>query len=238
MSDIIFDQRVNLRTNDFDTHDQLKTRAVLELFQDIAGLHANKIGIGFKDSYDKGYYWVLVRNVIDIFKNPVPLTDAILITWPHEKGRADCNREYLLKDLDGNVIARGLSKWVIIDINTRRLCRTDKVTYGEGEIIKDNYYEDVQKVVIPNEGFMLAGTHKVSKNDLDHNCHMNNTRYADLVFDYLDEDYFIKNMTIEYHHELKLGDILNIYILKSENEIYFKGELETGEKIFSVIIKR
>lgn len=238
MAEIIFNQRVNLRTNDFDTHDQLKTRAVLELFQDIAGLHANNIGIGFKDSYNMGFYWVLVRNKIEILKNPVPLTDAILTTWPHEKGRIDCNREYLLKDLDGNVIARGISKWVIIDINTRRLMRTDKVTYGEGEIHTDNNYQDVEKVHIPNLEFNLAGKHIVSKNDLDHNGHMNNTRYADLIFDYLNEDIFIKNMHIEYHKEIRLGEELAIYILKDEDNIYFKGMNKNDEKIFSAIIKR
>ncbi len=233
MSDIYFEQVVNLRTNDFDTFDHLKPVALLELFQDVAGLHANKLGIGFKDSYAKGYFWVLVRNKIELFKNPIPLTNAILKTWPHEKGKVDFNREYLLEDESGNVIARGLSKWVIITTDTRRLCRANVMDYGDGEIYKNNYYDDVEKVQLPDLSlFSHKLTHHISKNDLDHNGHMNNTRYADLIFDTTNKDLFIKNLVIEYHHEALLDEDIDIYSYEDDKYIYHYGKIN-DEKIFS-----
>lgn len=238
MSKIFYEQTVNLRTNDFDTYDQIKTSALLELFQDIAGLHAEQIGIGYEASLKSNHIWVLVRNKLEIFENPEPLTYATLKTWPHEKGRADFNREYLLEDVNGKVLARGLSKWVIIDTNTRRLCRGDSISYGEGELWDDNYYNDVEKVVLPDTTlFKKVLSHKVTKNDLDHNKHMNNAKYTDLVFDSVDDKLFIKNLLIEYHQESKLDDIIDLYIYEDEERIYHLGMIN-DKKIFSSIIEK
>lgn len=238
MSEIFYEQIVNLRTNDFDTNDNIKVSALLELFQDVAGLHANQIGIGFTASYEKGFFWVLLRNKVDVFKNPTPLTNARLKTWPHEKGRVDCNREYLLEDMDGNPIARCISKWVIINRDTRRLMRVDAISYGEGELVKDNYYEDVPKVQSPDISlFKKVLTHKVSKNDIDHNRHMNNAKYTDLIFDSIEGDLFIKNLEIEYVKEAKYEEELDLYMYDDNEAIYHIGMIGDTKIFVSKIVK-
>lgn len=238
MSFLSYEMDINFRTNDFDSDDYITSTAILSLFQDIAGLHADQIGIGFEGSYNMGYYWVLVRNRIEIFKNPKPLTKGKLVTWPHEKGRVDCNREYVLYDSVGDVVARGLSKWVIIDIEKRRICRTDKISFGEGEYIKENYYDDVEKIKIPDISlFKKITSHRVLKRDLDHNKHMNNSKYTDIIFDVVPNELKINKLNIEYIKEVTLDDIIDIYEYEDDSYIYHLG-LHNNEKTFvSQIIK-
>ena len=238
MSEIKYEMNINFRTNDFDADDYITPTAILSLFQDIAGLHANHLNLGFKDCYNMGYYWVLVRNKFEIFKNPTPLTKGRLETWPHEKGRVDFNREYALYDEFGDIIARGLSKWVLIDIEKRRIARTDNITYGDGEYVSFNYYQDVEKVVLPDiKLFKHVASHTVLKRDLDHNKHMNNSKYTDIIFDVIPNDIKINKLNIEYIKEVKLNDIIDIYEYSDDLYIYHLG-LSGENKIFASKIEK
>lgn len=232
MEEIKYSMDVEFRTNDFDSTDFITPTAILSLFQDIAGLHAFNLGIGYEALLEKGFYWVLVRNRFDIFKNPIPLTKGRLITWPHEKGRVDFNREYVLYDEDNEVVARGISKWVLIDTVNRRIARTSNITYGEGVHVKENFYQDVLKLKIPTiDNFRLKGHHIVMKSDLDHNNHMNNSKYTDIIFNVCSDNIKIKKFNIDYIKETTLGDVIDIYEYIDDNFIYHLGR-KNDENIF------
>lgn len=222
---ISYSEDLRLKTSYFDEFDNIKPDAILGIFQDIAGIHADNLHIGFKDLYEKGYYWILARVRFDILKKPTPLSMVHVKTWPHEIGRVDAKREYEITDLNGDVLIRGLAKWVIIDINTRRLARMSNISYGEGLYLKANY-EDVEKIELPElSKFKKIYTYKVLKSDLDHNKHMNNCAYAKILFE--STNHFIKNLTVDYFHELNFADTIdlyeynNFYIGMKDNTIVF-----------------
>ncbi len=238
MEEIKFETDVWFRTLDFDSNDYITSSAILSLFQDIAGLHAYNLGVGYEALLNKGYYWVLVRNEFEIFKNPKPLTKGKLETWPHKKGRIDFNREYVLYDSYGDIVARGISKWVVINTLNRRLSRTDDIDFGPGEYVKNNFYDDVLKIKIPSlNNFKEKGSHQVSKKDLDHNKHMNNSKYADIIFDLLPEDLHVNKMNIDYIKETRLNDVIKIYEYHDEEYIYYLGKKDE-ENIFVSRIER
>ncbi len=225
MEEIKFETDVWFRTLDFDSTDYITASAILSLFQDIAGLHAYNLGVGYEALLNKGYYWVLVRNEFEIFKNPEPLTKGRLVTWPHHKGRIDFNREYVLYDSLGDVVARGISKWVVINTTTRRLSRTDDIDFGPGDYVTNNFYNDVLKIKIPEFiNFKEVGSHKVSKKDLDHNKHMNNSKYADIIIDLLPDNFYINKMNIDYIKETRLNDLIKVYEYICEEYIYYLGK--------------
>jgi len=238
MNELKYEMDINFRTNDFDSEDYITPTAILSLFQDIAGLHAEELGIGYEGSLKKGYFWVLVRNRFEIFKNPKPLTKGHLVTWPHEKGRVDCNREYALYDSCGDIVARGLSKWVIIDVVNRRIARTDKIDYGSTSFPTDNFYDDVPRVKAPDFSlFKKVASHKVLKRDLDHNKHMNNSKYTDIVFDVIPQNVKINKLNIEYVKETTLDDVIDIYQYEDREFIYHIGMSNENKIFVSQIVK-
>lgn len=227
---ISYSEELRLKTSYFDEDDNIKPDAILEIFQDIAGIHADILHIGFKDLYNLGFYWILARVHFDVLKKPTPLSNVLVKTWPHEIGRVDAKREYEITDQFGNVLIRGLSKWVIIDIKTRRLSRMSKISYGEGLYLAPNY-DDVSKLEIPELiNFKKIYTYKVLKSDLDHNRHMNNCAYAKILFEATTK--FISNLTVDYYHELQLNDLIDLY----EYNNYYIG-MKDDTIIFSMYTK-
>ena len=84
--------KIVLYNSYFDMNDNLSVKSVLNLFQDLAGIHADMIGVGYEDMLAKNLYWILSRVKFDILKMPVPNQTVVVETWPHEKGRIDFDR--------------------------------------------------------------------------------------------------------------------------------------------------
>ena len=64
---------------------------------------------------------------------------------------------------------------------------------------------------------------------------MNNSKYADIIFEVYDNRNPIKNMTIEYIKESKKDDIIDLYEYEENNKIYYLGK-NNDEKLFMAVI--
>lgn len=231
MSVISYSEEIRLKTSYFDSFDNITPQGVLDIFQDIAGIHANILNIGFKDLYEMGYYWILKRVKYDIINSPKPLSKVVVKTYPYKMDRAFAIREYEIRDLDGNLLITGISLWVIIDINTRSIKRMTSISYGVGDYVEFHHYDAFSKLSLPDiSKFSEIYTYKVLKSDLDHNKHMNNINYAKIIFE--STDIKIKGLTIEYIKEVLKDDL--IYLYKYNN--FYIG-LNNNEIIFSASIK-
>lgn len=233
-------EKFNLRINDFDCHDNILMSSILDLFQDVAGKHATKLGIGFDDLLVKNRLWAIIRTKFKILRQPKLEETIIVKTWPLPLGKVDGDRCYQILSETGEVLINGISKWVNIDINNRRLVRLNEVSYGNGDFLEGNGEEkEFTKIAL----FTTEGEKtKVvpSYLDIDHNGHINNTKYADYILNNIKElhDKEILECQMEYIQELKKGQEFYLSYLKIENEFLIKGESEKGiHFIAKVLIK-
>ena len=228
--------KIVLYSSYFDMNDRLSAKSFLNLFQDVAGVNAVEIGVGYEDMLKKNLYWILSRVKFDVFKMPVPNQTVIVETWPHEKGRIDFDRDFKILSEDGEVLVIGTSKWCVIDTETRSLQRTDNVNYV-GEICPDvNYQEKFGKIMLPQEdAFQEVFTHTVRFSDLDHNKHMNNTNYALLASNATTKQNF-SHFEINFLSECVIGDNIVVSLAKTDDGEFVIGK--NGDKVsFSVFIK-
>ena len=58
---MVFEKEYELRGSDFDCCDRLRPASVLDLFQDVAGIHATELGVGFDDLIARKMIWVLTK---------------------------------------------------------------------------------------------------------------------------------------------------------------------------------
>ncbi len=227
--------RIVLYSSYFDLNDRLSAKSILNLFQDVAGIHAGEIGVGYEDMLAKNLYWILSRVKFDVLKMPLPNQAVIVETWPHEKGRIDFDRDFKISNEEGEVLIVGTSKWCVIDTISRSLQRTDNVNYVGGEICPDKNYEDkFGKIMLP-ENFEEVFSHKVRFSDLDHNKHMNNTNYAPLATNALESQTF-SHFEINFLSECVLGDSIVVSHTKTDNGEFVVGKNE-GKVSFSVFVK-
>jgi len=229
-----YDTKITLFNSYFDINDRLSIKSILNIFQDVASIHAEDIGVGYKEMLSKNLYWVLSRIKLDIIKMPKINQTVIVETWPHEKGRIDFDRDLKILSEDGEVLIIGTSKWCVINSITRVLERSDNVNYVGQYCLDVNYEDRFNKINLPSIELQPCFEYSVMFSDLDHNQHMNNTNYANLIVSAV-ENKNISHFEINFLNECLLGDKIEIskiendgeYVIgKTNNKIYFTSYIK------------
>lgn len=219
-------------TDNMCAHNRLiKPSGLLDILQSVAGEHANLLNIGYYDLKEKGFAFVLARIKFDLYK-PIKYYQELMVeTTPLIPGRIDFDRDFEIYDKNTmELIGIATSKWIIIDLNTRKICRSNIFTYP-CEVRDKGNYESFEKLEIIEDTLIESYSYEVRHNDIDFIGHMNNTRYADaLVF-----MGSVKSFEINFLKEVKLTEVLIIkhnyknYIGYNGQTISFKAKCEYFE---------
>lgn len=227
--------KITLFNSYFDCNNKLKPTAIFNIFQDVASIHGELLGVGYEEMLKKQLFWVLSRVKYTIIKQPRINDEVIVETWPNEKGRIDFDRDFSITNKNGELLVMGTSKWCVISVNTRSLERTDNVNYPGTCHTQKMFNEKFIKTASAEISGMPKLTHTVQFSEIDHNMHANNTNYATYVTNALNNTYF-NHLQINFISECKLGDQLLIYVQESENGTLVSGYVNEVLK-FSALAK-
>lgn len=214
--------KITLYNSYFDLDENLTIKSILTIFQDIASIHAEEIGVGFSTMFEKHLFWVLSRVKFDILKMPKINQTVIVETWPHEKGKIDFDRDLKILSENGEILIIGTSKWCVIDSEKRTLQKTDNINYVGECLLECNYLGRFNKITLPNKEPKYVFSYNVRLSDLDHNQHMNNTNYANLVFNASERRPYT-HFEINYLNECLLNDeiVISTFIDDDLSEYVF-----------------
>ena len=226
--------KITLYNGYFDLNNRLSAKSILNIFQDVASIHGEEIGVGYLPMLEKNLYWVLSRIKFDILKMPEINQTVIVETWPHEKGRIDFDRDMTISSESGELLLIATSKWCIIDTVSRSLQRTDNITFNGEYYPEKNYQDRFGKIILPETPPELKFTHIVNFSDLDHNYHMNNTNYANLVLNAAENKIFT-HFEINFLNECLDGDKINTYLLTCNSQSFVIGKVADKTAFTSVI---
>jgi acyl-CoA thioesterase FadM len=150
-------KRVFLVTDNMcDLNRYIKPMGLLDILQSVAGEHATKLGIGYEDLKDKGYAFVLARIKYDLYKPIKNYSELLVETTPLVPGRIDFDRDFEIYDNETNeLLGVATSKWIIIDLVTRRICRTNVFTYP-CELREEGNYKSFDKLSFDDSEFKLS----------------------------------------------------------------------------------
>lgn len=231
----IFEKDYILRASDFDKYNRIKPSAVLELFQDAAGQHAEEIGVGYDAMLARSYFWVLIRVKFRIMSNPAGSQKVILKTWPLEPHRLCYRREFCIENDAGERLIEGSSEWAVLHSEKRRLAADANLypfTEGyhtemifEDKLSKVFDFEESCEARVVNPGFC----------EIDLNNHVNNTKYANYVMDTVapKQDDVLEVFQIDYRREVFEGMQLHLFHKRDGNEILVKGVNDSGDIMFA-----
>lgn len=235
----VFKKNYHIDLRDVDFTKKLKLSTLFGYFQDVASLASENLGYGIETLNEKfGVAWVVTRIRVEITRMPIWDEEITIKTWPLEPGRLEFDRDYLVKDVNGNVIIRAVSKWVIMDIKERRLKRS--------EVIGIEYPEKITERAIEGRLVKLTGfgqleevyTKVIGYSDIDFNGHLNNSKYVDYMMDCFPvenhKNHSIQSIDITFNHEALPGDSITLYkdtSRLSENLIYIEGVNQTDKNV-------
>lgn len=213
------------KLSDFDDNDIYKEASIMDAFQEAAGIHASILDIGFKDLMEKDMIWVVSRSRFDVIRLPKPMEKIYVETWPLEKGRVDFDRNYLIKDYNGNVLVKGMSKWVVLNYKTRMLVRASEIDYPndlDNEILYDDKFPKLK--ALNKDEMDYSYKYHIYRMDLDHNGHVNNAKYCNMAYNAINfNNRMIKSFQIDHIKEAIIGDEIDIYIKDFGDEIIVEG---------------
>lgn len=238
MANSVFKKQYILRGSDFDCFKQINPRAVLDLFQEVAGQHAEELGIGFLEMLESGLLWVVLKVKYQVIKKPSLYQNVTVTTWPMEPKRLDFQREYLISDEQGNTLIKGTSQWAVISSHSRKLTKAqDAYKNIDGFLNESNFNEKLTRV-----GDFVGAKKKEVKSEFSHidsNGHVNNAKYGEYVIDALMDiaPLNIKEFQIDFHKEILVGQTTDILTYQQENTVFVKG-VQGEDQMFLVKIER
>lgn len=207
----------------------------MDLAQEAANTHAATLGFGYDDLIQSRTAWVLSRVNIHFLKSPLWRDEVTLTTWHKGLERLFFLRDFILTDKEGNECIKATTSWIVLNLDTRRLVRDPKLM-DEGTICSDNALETpAGKVQMPKDieaEFVMD--HIVSYSDVDLLGHTNNAMYMHWAMDALDysltSDRPVRELTINFNHETKAGEKVEVYRSEVEKEdglhIFVEGKVE------------
>ena len=219
-----------ITTNMLDCHDCLKMSTLLDVAQEIAGDHAEELGCGFETMIKQDLIWVIVRNYVEIIKKPINFKEIEVVTYPLKPRFVEFNRETEFYH-DGELFAVSRSTWMVINIKDFSVKAPDFFKDFDDDL---GYFKRrIRKLpVIEKSQLQKVKEADVLYSMLDHNGHMNNTKYVDFYLDIFRPEFSVKTLQIEYIKQSFLDDKLSLYIKENEGKRYLSGYKDDELKFY------
>ena len=216
-------------------HDTDAARAVrpsqyLVYMQETANLQLETYGPSLDKVRDELRLGFILSKIKLLFHKPlVAYEDISVRTWTCNSRGFSFNRCFDIHK-NGELIAEAISFWALLNIDTRMLVRTDSFDLG----IESDEPLDInvpRRIRQPEGELALLGRREIRYSDIDYNMHMNNTRYPDMLCDFMPMDKIgrISEMTLEFLQESALGDTLSFYGANDGGRYYFKTVNTAGD---------
>ena len=216
---------------------ELGLTPLLNLLQDSASTHANALGFGYEQMQAAGTFWVLSRQKLQMKKWPKWHQTLTIKTWIRKSGGPFSHRDFILYCEDEQ-IGECTTSWVTVDALSRKAVLLDRSsTLSQLKDLGQVSFDSVK--ISRQEQLSLLAKFTVRNSDLDHNQHVNNTKYAQWIMDALPLKWFSTNnlaaYSVNFLAETFHNDCIQVFSathnpLDSLNDIYFEGVRESDGK--------
>ena len=226
------------RWHDTDADRRVRPSALLVYMQETSNRHVAELGMSLDELRDeKGLAFILSKIRI-AFHRPLSAFEDIRVetfTCP-SRGYSSLRGFRVLAGEE--TVAEADTLWALVDINNKGLRRIEDSGYS---------FEDEEAPVLDlptrtraSSDITLTevGKREIVYSDIDYNMHMNNTRYPDMLCDYMpiEEVGLIKGMTLSYLREAAFGDTLTVLRGRNENKYYFRTVNSAGEICLEAVV--
>ena len=229
-----FSENFPVLRHDADFLGRLKPGALLRYAQQTAVDQNTGLGLTNDWYVEHRLAYLLVKQTLAFSR--VPRIDEVLryTTVPENSKRAANKRLTLVEDAKGEEIACVDSRWVLVDMDTRRILRRSS------PLVEQYWNPAVARemdLTIP-QAQQLAELPPRRADYLlcDLNGHINNCAYADLACTAVPLETLrgapIRRLTITYHREVPLGEMLTLSAGEAAGGWYMLGSREDGLSAF------
>ena len=203
---------------------------IFRMLEMAAGEHNRALGFGRSRLLENDAAWILTGQKVRFLVMPRPGQKLRIGTWPGKMRFALFSRHYLIEDEQNHPVVRAASNWTLLHLKNRSILPPKKAGISVEPVVTGTELE-LEKH-IPAAKALPSLQRAVLPEDIDANGHVNNAVYADWIEEYLTSPDSglslpaLRSISIQYRHELRLGDRVQIRTERSGDRILLTGESE------------
>ena len=229
----IYSQNFEITDLHVDCFGRLLPGRILFLMQEAAGNHFAQLSMDYDSLAQRGLFWAITRNKVQITRLPVRGETIRLETWPMPTTRVAYPRSIVAYDAAGNEVFRSITLWVLMDLQDRSMVLPGKSGIEVAGTLRGN--ELASPMGLPAKALVNSCSRTVCFTVLDRNGHMNNTKYLDWIYDLLPapfhREHTIREFTLCYFSEAREGQQLALsWDFPEEGCLRIDAHRQTGDK--------
>ncbi len=209
---MLYAETYQVRWHDTDASREMSPSEVLAYMQETANHQFRTHAVSLDELRDtRGVGFILSRIAIDFLK-PVHAYETIGVVTATCAGHGLCFPRRFEMLREGETVARAMSQWAMVRVSDRTLLRVEEASLAFGDEPQIEV-DSPLRFRIPRELVLeQVGQRRVVYSDLDYNMHMNNTKYPNMVCDFLPNatELRVRGMSLSYHKEAAFGDVLTV----------------------------
>jgi len=220
-------KKFQITSADTDMHSRLKISALANYLIQAAISSAEQLDFGFETLKKDNLFWVLNRLTIEVYR-PLKWSEiAEVETWPKNLERIFYIRDFIVRDNQGDIVAKATSAWLSIDIKSKRpgLFKGDKIkAFSALNNLHALNYSPLKLGPTQKDSAIQITP---SYFDIDLNKHVTSTRYIDWMMDHFSLDFHKNNypnhLSINYMKETMCNEKIDMGFESQASKNSFEG---------------
>lgn len=226
--------------NQINPQGKLHLSSLFDFLQEAAWTHAEHIGFGYDFVNEQQKAFVLYQVDVNIKRLPVCNEDIHISTWPSALNRIFAERDYEIKNGQGEVLIEASSQWIIIDTQTRKAIRPTIMTKFLPYVTERKMIDQKKNRALKIDKALLEYVHQVQYSEIDINGHTNTSRYLEWIQNMVKEDLNIQDgdrFSISFVSESKLNESIHLKCIQQENTYHIEAKRDQDTIIIAKLIK-
>ena len=231
---MIYGENYTVKWHDTDACGEVRPARILEYMQETSNLQFRAIGHPLNRMHDEQHMGFILSRIAICFDRPIHAYEQIrtetFATNGHGISFGRCFRILA----GGETAARAYSVWALVRTDTHEMVKVSDCPVTLEEEPADEQPFPLRFRIPSDLALEEVGIRTVRYSDLDFNSHMNNTRYPDVLCDFLPDltAYRVRGMSLSFLHEAAAGETLRVLRAADptdESKFWFRTVREDGQ---------
>lgn len=202
----------------------LRPSAILVYLEETSGLHMRSVGRSLDELHIKERKGFILSRIGIVFHKKIEAYSEITVNTFTGASAGFSSPRYFEMFSNGDKVAEATSIWALVDLESHRPIKVSDFDFGFEHEARELEGIPTRVSIPKTTEFAVVGTREIRYSDVDYNGHMNNTKYPDMLMDYIPEPETVtlRSMVLSFRHEATLGHTLTVERAETEGGYLFR----------------